>query len=328
MTTSAVAVTKQPTCTTRTITAFIAALLVGVLSACGGGAKSTQVAVKVNKGEITVLQVNEQLARLPAGVQPEQVESAKHKILDSLVNQQLLVEQAIDRKLDRDPQVLGVLEAARQNILAQAYVQRVIAPQAKPTEQEVKQYYAQNPALFSERKVYRLQELTIEANAEQGKDIETVAAGAKSLKQVAEFLQDKKIPFSVGSGIRTAEQLPLSVLPRIAQLKPGGVLAFETGANRMSAIEVAASESQPVDEKKATPIIEKFLSNRKREELATSEVKRLHDAAKIEYVGDYAKYATADTAVVAAPAVKPALAPASGEKSVTSDQDKGIAGLR
>src|SRR5208282_1989748 len=155
----------------RPVKMLATVLVACVLGACGGGgsAKSTQVAVKVNKDEITVLQVNEQLTRLPAGTPPDQVEPATRKILGSLVNQQLLVQQAIERKLDRDPQVLGALEAARLNILAQAYVQRVIAPQAKPTEQEVRQYYADNPALFSERKVYRLQELSIEASAEQEK---------------------------------------------------------------------------------------------------------------------------------------------------------------
>jgi hypothetical protein len=228
--------------------------------------------------------------------------------------------------------VLGVLEASRQSILAQAYVQRVIAPQAKPTEQEIKQYYAQNPALFAERKVYRLQELTMEANAAQDKEIKEFSAGAKSLKRVAEFLREKKVPFSVSSGVRGAEQLPLGELPRIAQLRPGDVLAFDTGPNRLSVIEVAASELQPVDESKATPVIEKFLSNRKREELAASEVKRLHDAAKLEYVGDYAKYAAnaaaAPAASVPTAAAPTAAAPTTAPKPNVSETDKGIAGLR
>jgi EpsD family peptidyl-prolyl cis-trans isomerase len=302
----------------------LACMLVFALSACGGGGgsgKTTQVAVKVNKDEITVQQVNEQLSRLPAGTSPEQAEPATRQILSSLVNQQLLVQQALERKLDRDPQILGALEGARLNILAQAYVQRVIAPQAKPTEQEVKKYYADNPALFAERKVYRLQELSIEANAEQEKEIESAAASAKSLKQLADYLRDKKIPFAADSGVRTAEQLPLARVARISQLKPGEVLVFPTSATRVSALEVLASEAQPVDDKKATPAIEQYLANKKQEELARLELKRLRDAAKVEYVGDFTKYAAdaASTSPVAAAA--PAAAPGNGE-------DKGIAALK
>lgn len=305
----------------RPVLVPMAVLAAIALSACDNSrsATATQVAVKVNKDEITALQVNEQLARLPSGVSPDQLEPATRRILGSLINQQLLVQQAIERKLDRDPQVLGALESARLNILAQAYVQRVIAPQAKPTDQEVRQYYAENPALFSERKVYRLQELSIEADEEQKKTIEQAAVGAKSLKQVADFLHEKKIPFSADSGVRTAEQLPLTQVPQIAQLKPGRILVFPAGKNRLSAIEVLASQAQPVDDKKAAPAIEQFLANRKREELAINEVKRLRDAAKVEYVGDYAKYATEPVATAA---------PASPVNPGATEQDKGIAALR
>jgi len=286
---------------------------------CGGGggpAKATQVAVKINSDEVTVQQVNEQLARLPAGITPDKLEPATRQILSSLVNQQLLVQQALERKLDRDPQILGALEGARLNILAQAYVQRVIAPQAKPTEQEVKKYYADNPALFAERKVYRLQELSIEANADQEKAIEQAASGVKSLKQLAEYLRDKKIPFAADSGVRTAEQLPLTHLNEISRLKPGEVLVFGTTQNRASAIEVLASEAQPVDDKKASAVIEQYLANRKQEELATNELKRLRDAAKVEYVGDFAKYAAAPVAATASAA------------ATTSGDAKGIAALK
>jgi EpsD family peptidyl-prolyl cis-trans isomerase len=308
-----------------------AAALPLLLAACGGGdGKSSQVAVRVNKDELTVLQVNQQLARLPSGVTPEQLEPATRKIIGSLINQQLLVQQAVERKLDRDPEVLGALEAARLNILAQAYVQRVIAPQAKPSETEIRKYYADNPALFAERKVYRLQELTIEAGPQQEKQIETAAAGTRSLKPLAEYLHAQKIPFSADSGVRTAEQLPLQRLPQIAALKAGEVLVFPTGENRASAIEVLASEMQPVDDKKAAPVIEQFLGNRKRDELAASELKRLRDAAKIEYVGDFTKYATAPVAADGgvSPAPAAATASAAAAKTGNADQDKGIAALR
>jgi EpsD family peptidyl-prolyl cis-trans isomerase len=305
----------------RRASVVAAGLLALAMGGCGGGggaAKTTQVAVKINNDEITVQQVNEQLARLPSGVTPDKMEPATRQILSSLVNQQLLVQQALERKLDRDPQILGALEAARLNILAQAYVQRVIAPQAKPTEQEVKKYYADNPALFAERKVYRLQELSIEANADQEKAIEGAAAGFKSLKQLADYLRDKKIPFAADSGVRTAEQLPLTHLAQIAQLKTGEVLVFPTNANRASAIEVLAAESQPVDDKKAAPVIEQYLANHKQEELARTELKRLRDAAKVEYVGDFAKYAGEPAG---APAAAVAAAPAGGDA-------KGIAALK
>ena len=298
---------------------FFLGLLAAALSACGGGGgKASQVAVKVNKDEITVSQINDQLAHLPAGIPADRIELARGQIIGRLVNEQLLVQQALEHKLDRDPAVLGALQAARANVLSQAYMQRVIAPQAKVSEEEVHKYYADNPDLFSQRKVYRLAELSIAANAEQQKSIQEAARG-KSLKQLADFLAEHKIGFSAESGVRTAEQLPLAHLPQIAQMKSGGVLVYASGPDRVSAIEVLASEPRPVDEKTATPAIEKFLTNVKREELAVNEIKRLREVAKIEYVGDFAKYASS-AASAAAPST-------SAEKPAASDQDKGIAAL-
>lgn len=298
----------------------LALVTMTALVACGGGgSKATQVAVKVNNDEITVLQLNQQLGRIGAGLTNDQVEQVKRKILARLVNQQLLVQQAIEHKLDRDPQVVEALESARLNILAQAYVQRIIAPQATPAAREVEQYYAENPALFAERKIYRLQELTIEANSEQEKAIEAAATSARSLKQLADYLREKKIPFSADSGVRTAEQLPLARLPQIAQLKAGSVLVFPGGGDRLNAVEVLASQPQPVDEKKAEPAIEQFLANKKRDELASDEVKRLRDAAKIEYIGDFAKYAGDAPLTASAPP---------DEKTTDAEKEKGIAALR
>ena len=76
------------------ITGFV---MVGALSACGGGSKPTQVAVKVNKDEITVLQVNEQLTRLPPGIPPGQMDQVKAQVIGRLVTQQLLAQQALER---------------------------------------------------------------------------------------------------------------------------------------------------------------------------------------------------------------------------------------
>src|SRR5688500_1830131 len=65
---------------------------------------ASQVAAKVNSGEISVHQVNYALTR--AGVRaskPEMAPQVRREILNRLVDQELAVEQAINKKLDRSP---------------------------------------------------------------------------------------------------------------------------------------------------------------------------------------------------------------------------------
>jgi EpsD family peptidyl-prolyl cis-trans isomerase len=301
--------------------AAVATLAAGLAACGGGGSKSTQVAVKVNKDEVTVLQLNHVMAHTAGGVAPDQVENTKRRMLGELVDQQLMVQQAVEHKLDRDPEVLAALEGARQSVLAQAYVQRVVLPQATPSEREVQDYYVANPALFAERKVYRLLEVNIEANAEQAKEIAAVAAGAKSAKQVADYLHEHKIPYVADNVVRSAEQIPLGYVNQVAQLKPGGVLVYPTGPNRLTAVEVVQADPQPVDEKRAAPFIQQYLRNHKRDDLVVAEAKRLRAAARIEYVGDFAKYAPDAVATASAPA------PAAPATTATAkdEQEKGIA---
>jgi len=67
-------------------------------------------------------------------------------------------------------------------------------------------------------------------------------------------------------------------------------------------------------------VIEKFLSNKTKSELAQKEMKTLRDTAKIEYMGEFKESASAPLATPAAPAT-----PASAASAAVSDLEKGLA---
>jgi len=303
--------------------ALAAALAVAALAlaACGrddGKKPASQVAVKVNKEEITVHQLNNQLAQF-RNLAPEQQKAATKQILERMIDQELLVQKAIEKKLDRDPRIMQAIEANRRQILSQAYLEQLTQQATKPTADEIKKFYAERPELFSERKIYRLQELAIpQREGVTSATLEEEIKKAKSLNDVVAWLKSKNVPFNANSTVKSAEQLPLDVLPRLAKVGVGQVMLLPAQQGFLL-VQVAAVESQPLDEKQAQPFIEQYLANQKRVALAQDEVKGLRSTAKIEYVGDFAADAPA-----AAP--KPAAAaPKAGEKSAI---DKGISGLR
>src|SRR5687768_10183106 len=103
--------------------ALIVPALMLVMAGCSkheeAGKGSTQVVAKVNGNEITVHQLNFALSR--AGkIDQAQLKPASEKVLQQMVDIELLKQKAIDAKLDRDPNVLQVLEATKQQLLAQA----------------------------------------------------------------------------------------------------------------------------------------------------------------------------------------------------------------
>lgn len=274
-----------------------AALLLG---ACGDKKKdkvASQTAVKVNKEEITVHQINYVLQQ-QRGLKPEQAEAASKQILERLIDQELALQKASDLKLDRDPRVMQQLEAAKREIVARAYLDKVGEAASKPTAEEIAKYYESNPALFKDRRIYSLQEITIEAKPEQVAQLRAQLGGAKSITEFIDYLKANDFRFAGNQAVRSAEQLPLASLGNFAAMKDGQAMlnATPTGAQ---VIVLASSRSQPVTLEQATPAIEQFLLNERKREIIAKDVKALRDAAKIEYVGKYAESAPAAGAAAA-----------------------------
>ncbi|OWQ93601.1 peptidyl-prolyl cis-trans isomerase, EpsD family [Roseateles aquatilis] len=280
----------QVRCTTVRLAGLSAAVVTAVaLVACGGGsgAKASQTAAKVNKEEITVHQINFVLQRQP-NIKPEQVDAASRQILERLIDQELAVQKAQDLKLDRDPRVVQQIETAKREIIARAYAEHLGETATKPTEQEIKQYYADKPALFAERRIYNLQEINIEAKPEQYDSIRTQLQDAKTLPQFLEGLKAGGFRFVGTQLVRSAEQIPLNNLDAISRLKDGQFI-LNGNPTGLTVLYLAGSQSQPATEAQARPSIELFLLNQRRSELVAKDIKAMRENARIEYVGKFAE---------------------------------------
>lgn len=264
-----------------------------LLSACGEKEEkksATQAAARVNGAEITVHQINQVLSRA-TGVTEENVQRARNEVLTRLVDQQLTVEQALANKLDRKPEVVAALEAARREVLSRAYIDDLIGKQAKPTLEEAKKYYADHPQLFAERRVYSLQEIAIEKNEEILPALREKLASVKSLEELADWLKSKNVRFATKAGVRPAEQIPLELLAVLHPMKVGQA-TLVTAPQGYGIVRIAAAQSAPVDEATAMPSIQQFLANQRNREALDREMKQLREKAKIEYLGDFASLAS------------------------------------
>jgi hypothetical protein len=180
------------------------------------------------------------------------------------------------------------MEAARSEILARAYLERITAGQPRPTAEEIKKYYTDHPELFSQRRVFSLEEIAFVATEEAVAGLRDRVAKARSMQEIAEWLQAQGIKFAPNRGIRAAEQLPMEMLPGVQAMRDGDIQLLGTPDGRLQVIRVVASKSDPVDEAAAVPAIQQFLSNQRSNEMIAKEMKQIRDQAKIEYVGEFA----------------------------------------
>jgi EpsD family peptidyl-prolyl cis-trans isomerase len=290
-----------------------------LLSACGEkkDAAASQTAAKVNKDEVTVHQINFVLQQ-QRNLRPEQAEAASKQVLERLIDQQLALQKAEETKVDRDPRVMQQLEAARREVIARAYLEKVGEAAPKPTPEEIKKYYDEKPALFSQRRIYQIQEIGIEAPADRLPELRAKLAAAKNINEFVEYLKASGLKFSGNQAVRAAEQLPLNSLDALSKMQDGQAMVVPTPTGAQVVV-LAGSRMQPVTEEQARPAIEQFLVNERRRKLVEDDLKAMRTAAKIEYVGKFAEGAPA-AGGAAAPA---APAPASGALNST-DITKGL----
>ncbi len=304
---------------------FTAAALVSVAVLAGCGDKkdkgASQTAVKVNKDEITVHQINFVLQQ-QRGLKPEQADAASRQVLERLIDQQLALQRGDDLKIDRDPRVVQMLEAARRDVLARAYIEKISESAGKPTPEEVKKYYDEKPALFKDRRIYSIQEIGIEAKPEQLPELRAKLAAAKNINEFVEYLKTAGYRFNGNQAVRAAEQLPLASLDAFAKMKDGqaAIVPAPTGAQ---VIVLAGSRSQPVTEEQSRPAIEQFLLNDRKRKLIEDDAKALRAGAKIQYVGKFAEAAASAPAAAAVPAAPAPAASAAGGMSA-ADISKGM----
>lgn len=294
---------------------------------------ATQIAAKVNSGEISVHQLNYVLARTGASAgSPEAAPQVRREILDKLIDQELAVEKAVEKKLDRSPEVLMAIESARRDILARAYIEQVTAALAKPTVEEAKKYYFENPQLFAERRIYNIQEIVLPATADVSDELRGMLDSGKSMEDIARWLKGKDIKFAAGSATRAAEQIPLELLPKIHPLKVGQGLILRSPKS-ITVMRLVASQSSPVSEDVALPRIQQFLGNQRAAEAAKQELKTLKTNAKITYVGEFAEKpagtaSSQPTAKATEDGSSNSGSPKSSESTTNVALEKGVAGLK
>lgn len=249
-------------------------LCCALAAGCGrseGGTGSSELAARVNAEAITV--------------QEARAARKRGQSVEQLIDERLARQGAIERGLERAPQVHQALEAARNEILARAYRQLVAEALPRPSAQEIGQYYAAHPELFSQRRIYSVEEITLARRQDLAAALQDRAAKGESLETIARWLEALEVRFTIHRGVRAAEQIPLEILAKLKSMKEGEVHVVEDGAEGLVLLRVVAARLAPMDEAAAAPLIEKFLLARRSSEVLDGEMKRLRQAARIEYFG-------------------------------------------
>jgi len=260
------------------------ALFAALLAACSAGKVSqpSQVVAKVNGSEITVSQLGEALLRRGGNASAQQV---SRQAIDALIDEQLLVKQALNSDLDRDPAVVQALERARRQVLAQAYAERMVFPREPVSAAEQIDYYKKHPELFEKRKVYQVVSYTVRAG-DLSDVIRAQLGHVRSPDTVRDVLSAHKVAYDTQALTRAAEQLPLESLPDFAASAAGDLLIMAPRDGHTVMMLITGVQDSPIDLDRAQPIIQQYLVNVRNARALEEYLKQMRASAKITYFAD------------------------------------------
>lgn len=267
---------------------FIASLALG---ACSGDPQAastapTQVVARVNGGEITVHQVNAVLRRQSQEIAGDG-DAAARAVLERLIDQELVVKKAQELQLEREPELMQEIEAARRSLLARAWADRAAQAAAVPGEEEIRRHYEDNADLYAARREFSLQQITVQGTAQQVQELQQRLVPESRVVDLMRALRQGGLRWSSQPTVRTAEQLSPAALKALTQLRDGQALLSATPRGAVVLVRLA-SRAQPLSLEAARPAIEQRLRLERRRQIVEQDLKALREAASIEYVGPFA----------------------------------------
>lgn len=260
-----------------------AALLAGCGHHAVEGTKS-QVAAKIDGKEVTIHEVNQYLSRMEhmQGT-PEQI---RRRAIDAVIDQNLLLEAAKRAKVDRDPHVLQSLLESNKDILIKAYLEQKITPPSPPTAAAILAYYQAHPALFAERKLYQLDQLDIQANQEQQKNLLAALRDSATIEDFIKWLKTQRITFDDIPTVKAPEDMSAQERDAFLTVKVGEATIMNQNPDGIGITVLTATQPQPLSLDNVRMKISRILSAEARRQEIAALTETYRQRAKIEYVNE------------------------------------------
>lgn len=255
--------------------------VLAILSACGNdqaeSKKATQVVARVNGTEITVHQLDHEIAQRSGR---GDINVNAQDVLEDLINRQLFVQKAHEAKLDRTPEAILAMDRVRAQILSEMYLKAVLTQSAQPTEAQLREYYDQHPELFAERRIYQFRQMELV----DGLSVEQVEGWRRAHHDVAELeatlTKEKKLKQALNRTL-AAEELPLDFVLSAQSMQPGQSAIMKAGAS-LSIMALQNVTEDPVTLLQAAPHIARFLANQRERLVIGDEITRLRQVSRID----------------------------------------------
>jgi EpsD family peptidyl-prolyl cis-trans isomerase len=267
---------KWPSCLT-----MLAAVL--LTAGCNESPPDGQVIAVVNGAEITIAELNEEArARNIYGASEPAVRAA---LLQDLIDRKLLVQEAIQAKLDRSPQYLIARERMKDVLLAQQLLASVGTGADAISKAELEKFIAANPSAFSGRTVLVVDQITFPRPSDKAL-IQKIEA-AESLGAIEGLLIGATLPKERLVKTWDSAVLPEGLIGPLLRSEPGKPFVLPHG-DTLIAGQVLSSTAQPIDPAQRLRLAHDRLTSERRDMQMRQKLASFRDEAEISYQAGFA----------------------------------------
>lgn len=258
--------------------ASLACVLALVLSSCDRKAEGQTVAV-VNGEEITASELNAELQRanIPPG---EATKEARARVLQGLVDRELLTQQAEEAGIDKSPEFVTQERLLRDNLLINMLVSRQLNTAELPSAENINKFEASRPEMFAGREMWTLQQLVYPTP--ENPAIKKKIEATKSLDEIARVLNENGIAFTRNTNRVDTASFPHDIWTRVRQLPQGEPFVFVANDRTIASV-VTEREAAPRTGEQARPTVLAALRKQTADEVLKKRLEAARKSAEISY---------------------------------------------
>ena len=264
---------------------FAACLLSGIalLAACDNE-PTGQVTAVVNGEEITLQEINAELASLPIPDDANK-EEVQRAVLQRVVDRRLLAQEAREDGLDQSPDFLVRRRQLEDALLVQLLQERAQRSVEVPDERAIDAYVTENPGTFQNRTIYTLDRIQFPLP----KDVNSLRALEKdqTMDEVARTLNSLGINFSRGAAQMDSAQVGEERLRKILSVPAGEPFVTPEGGVVTVAV-ITDRRSVPVQQNAVRPAALERIRQREVTQTLEARLKQARQDAEITYQPGFA----------------------------------------
>ena len=261
---------------------FTAVLFTGCLES---NKSDSPVLAKVNKEVVTEDVFLKEISRVPEWARGQfDGQEGKEKFLDEIVKRELIYQNALKMKLDKDEEYIAKVEEFNKMTLISLVLQKEVEEKAAVSDAEVRAFFDKNEEKFRVGTEIKASHILVETEEEAKTLIDKISSGDKFAKLAKENSKDKGSAekggdlgyFSRGKMVPEFERAALNL--KVGELSAPVKTRFGFHVIKLTDIK----EGEPADFDQSKAAIQKQLVNQKRKGLFDSYVETLKSAGKIE----------------------------------------------